>query len=62
MSKMPSIQYTGGSGSSSVSTKKLECQTTTTKAISYSDTTNDLLLDMVKMRALHRKSLETYLW
>lgn len=49
MSKMPSIQYTGGSGSSSVSTKKARApKTTTTKAISYSDTTNDLLLDISK--------------
>ena len=49
MSKMPSIQYTGGSGSSSASTKKARApKTTTTKAISYSDTTNDLLLDISK--------------
>ena len=49
MSKTPSIQYTGGSGSSSASTKKARApKTTTTKAISYSDTTNDLLLDISK--------------
>ena len=49
MSKMPSIQYTGGSGSSSASMKKARVpKTTTTKAISYSDTTNDLLLDISK--------------
>ena len=49
MSKMPGIQYTGGSGSSSASTKKARApKTTITKAISYSDTTNDLLLDISK--------------
>tara|TARA_R100000655_G_scaffold7635_2_gene20323 strand:- start:3801 stop:5339 length:1539 start_codon:yes stop_codon:yes gene_type:complete len=46
MSRLPSIQYTGGSGGS---TKKARApKTTTTKAISYSDTTNDLLLDISK--------------
>ena len=49
MSKMPGIQYTGGSGSSSASTKKARApKTTITKAITYSDTTNDLLLDISK--------------
>ena len=49
MSKIPGIQYTGGSGSSSASTKKARApKTTITKAISYSDTTNDLLLDISK--------------
>lgn len=46
MSKIPSIQYTGGS---SGSTKKSTApRTSTTKSISYSDTTNDLLLDISK--------------